>query len=299
MKTQWVVRPLLWLLSVLPLGLLRGLGRGIGALVALCNTQAARVTRRNLQVCYPNLSQAELTRRTRRSLGHTASLLLEAGIVWRWSAQDCRALVQPPGPGGTDAMALLKDSLAQPAGTLLLLPHLGNWEFFSPWMSGLGLLALYDPPNIAALDEPIRLARERAGIRMLPADGRGVREIYRELERGGFVAVLPDQLPGRRRGGVYAPFFNQPVLTMTLIQRLVRRTRPTVLMGSALRVPGGFNLQLEVLDSAQLAAEPEESTRTMNAAIERWIARDPAQYQWEYKRFRRPPEGQTSIYEDL
>ncbi len=283
----------MWLLSVLPLGLLRRFGSLAGWIAAALNGQAAAVTTRNLELCYPDLTSKERKRLARSSLGHTANLLLEAGIVWRWSADRCRALVQDP-----QALETLRSTLAKPEGTLLLVPHLGNWEFFSPWMSQLNLVALYDPPNIAALDGPIRRVRERAGIRMLPADGSGVREVYRVLGDGGFVVVLPDQLPGRQRGGVYAPFFAQPALTMTLIQRLVKRTRPNVLMATALRVPGGFDVHLRQLDTEQLA-DAESSAAVMNQAIEDLVALDPAQYQWEYKRFRRQPKGSPDVYKAI
>jgi Kdo2-lipid IVA lauroyltransferase/acyltransferase len=34
----------------------------------------------------------------------------------------------------------------------------------------------------------------------------------------------------------------------------------------------------------------------MNRAIEQLVLADPAQYQWDYKRFKRPPPGQPYPY---
>jgi KDO2-lipid IV(A) lauroyltransferase len=40
----------------------------------------------------------------------------------------------------------------------------------------------------------------------------------------------------------------------------------------------------------------EESVTAMNDAIEQLVKKNPAQYQWEYKRFKKPPEGGTDPY---
>jgi KDO2-lipid IV(A) lauroyltransferase len=34
----------------------------------------------------------------------------------------------------------------------------------------------------------------------------------------------------------------------------------------------------------------------MNAAVERLVRQHPEQYQWEYKRFKKRPDGQPKVY---
>ena len=113
------------------------------------------------------------------------------------------------------------------------------------------------------------------------------------------VLVLPDQVP-RRKAGVYAPFFGQSALTMTLVHRLLRNN-PCVILGTVQRlVEAGdmsYALRFEALDLTQNGDDAENVAAVMNAAIEAAVRRAPEQYQWEYKRFRRPPEkDKTSIY---
>jgi KDO2-lipid IV(A) lauroyltransferase len=45
-----------------------------------------------------------------------------------------------------------------------------------------------------------------------------------------------------------------------------------------------------------LAAEPETAVAELNKAIEYLVRRAPEQYQWEYKRFKRRPEGMARLY---
>lgn len=293
---------LLWVLSCLPLRWLRNLAGVMGWISARLKTKSTAVTMANLTHCYPDLEPAARARLAQQSLSHTAMLGLEAGITWRSSVADCLALVQQE-----QGRQLLVDAVAADSGVLLLMPHIGNWEFMSPWLCEFGLTALYDPPRIQALDPIIRKARERAGITMLPIDAGGLRRVYQVLARqqpsqpappqtnrtggleSGLVVMLPDQAPGRNAGSVMVPFFGQPAQTMTLVHRLVKRTKPTLLMGGALRVPGGFKVVIEPLAQAPYLESPEAAATAMNKSVEAFIAQAPEQYQWEYKRFKRTP----------
>jgi KDO2-lipid IV(A) lauroyltransferase len=60
-------------------------------------------------------------------------------------------------------------------------------------------------------------------------------------------------------------------------------------------VPGGFEVWLDVLEEAVYDPDSVVAANAINAAIELAIARAPAQYQWEYKRFRIP--GGPDIYD--
>lgn len=293
---------LLWGLSLMPLSWLRNLARAMGWISLRLKTKSAQVTATNLAHCYPELEPTARAQLAQRSLSHTAMLGLEAGITWRTSVAECLALVQQE-----EGRELLADAVAAEPGVLLLIPHLGNWEFMSPWLCEFGLTALYDPPRIQALDPIIRGARERAGIKMLPIDAGGLRRVYQVLARqeskqstqkpakgadeldSGLVVMLPDQAPGRNAGSVMVPFFGQPAHTMTLVHRLVKRTKPTLLMGGALRVPGGFKVVIEPLAQEPYLESPEAAATAMNKSLEAFIAKAPEQYQWEYKRFKRTP----------
>ena len=72
---------------------------------------------------------------------------------------------------------------------------------------------------------------------------------------------------------------------MTLARRLIG-DGTQVLMVTVGRSRRGFELTCERVDDAIRDANPVVSATVMNAAVEDAVRRDPAQYQWEYKRFR-------------
>ena len=94
------------------------------------------------------------------------------------------------------------------------------------------------------------------------------------------------------------PFFGRRALTMTFAHRLIQSASPLVLIGSCTRGENGFKISFAEPPDAIYSEDVEESVAAMNEAIETLIAQDPAQYQWEYKRFKKPPPDGARLYDD-
>lgn len=277
-------------LSCLPLSGQRRLGRWLGRLLWLAGTHEARITRINLRQCFPELTPAARRLLARQSLEHTAMLITEAGTTFHWPAARWRELTV-----AVQGTELIDRARQNGRGVLILVPHFGNWEFLAMMLGEYQVTALYAPPRIRALEPAIRASRTRAGATLLPIDGSGLRGFYLALAGGGVTALLPDQVPDRG-AGVYAEFFGIPTLTMTFAHRLIRRTGAEVLLGAAIREGGGFRIRFEEPDDDIAAADAVQSAAAMNRAIEKLVRTDPAQYQWAYKRFKRPPPGAHNPY---
>lgn len=262
-------------LSPLDIRSLRRLGVAMGDLALRLDGRSARVTRTNVDLVYADGDAAWRRRLVRDSLRHTAMTLAEAVAMWTWPVPRVADLLQ-----GVEGDRLLRP------GTLVIAPHFGNWEYLGYYLNNVApLTALYQRPASDALDRAITAARARFGTRSAADSVGGLRRIVKALRTGGIVVVLPDQVPGGY-AGVSAPFFGQPALTMSLVSRLLGRVDADVAIAAVMRVDGGFKLYIDAVDDALRDPDPAVSTRTMNAAIEAVVARDPAQYQWEYKRFR-------------
>ncbi|HEX7034685.1 MAG TPA: lysophospholipid acyltransferase family protein [Pseudomonadales bacterium] len=268
----------------------RRIGRRLGRLAWRLDLEPARITRINLAACFPELAERDRRALARASLEHTGMLATELGAVFRWPRERWEALVV-----SVRGEELIEGAQAAGRGVLILIPHFGNWEFLALALGRYRPTALYDPPRIPGLERPLRAARDRAGAKLLPIGAGGLRGFYRALAAGEMVALLPDQVP-ERHAGVYADFFGRPALTMTFVHRLLQRADPVVLLGSAMRCPGGFAVGYTDLGRALHGPDPAASARAMNRAIEALVRRDPAQYQWEYKRFKRPPPGTPDPY---
>ena len=276
----WIVIGLIRALAWLPLSWARALGGLVGRLGWWLRVPAASVTEANLALCYPELDRQVRRELGRRSLMETCRLAFESGFVWharREAFADALEVV-----AGDE---LLESARSHPGGTLILVPHWGNWEVLAFALGPrMPITFLYDPPKERALEAAMVRARTQWGLALAPLDVGGLRQVRRALAAGEAVGVLPDQTP-RPDAAVRAPFFGVDVLTMTLALRLLGE-KTQVLLVTVGRSRRGFELVCEAVDDAVRDEDPVVSATAMNAAIETAVRRDPAQYQWEYKRFR-------------
>jgi KDO2-lipid IV(A) lauroyltransferase len=278
-------------IGILPLGLLRACGAGVGHLMWWRNGREAQVTKRNIELCFPQLSQTGQDELAQRSLVNTAQTGLELIKVWMQSNQHTAAQIR-----SVENQELFDNALLSGKGLLLLVPHLGNWEVVGLWCGQRReMTALYQPPKQALLEPMIKQARERMGNRLHPTDVTGVRAVLKALKNDGVSAILPDQEPDPE-GGRFAPFFGVETLTMTLIHGLAKRTGCVVLMAYGQRVAGGWQIVFKEADPAIAASDIDESVRALNRSVESCVQDCPEQYQWEYKRFKKRPPGETKVY---
>jgi KDO2-lipid IV(A) lauroyltransferase len=276
--------------SRLPIGMAQRLGSGLGHLSWLLPNRMRAVSSYNIDLCFPELAPAERRRLVKRSLIETGKTATELGAFWSWSMDRLAGLEE-----GIENEELLSGCLEGDSGFILLVPHIGNWEFFNHFlMRRRPFLALYRRPRVRQLDSVLRQARERTGCRMAPADREGLRQIHRELVGGGVVMILPDQEPLKKHG-VFAPFFGVPALTMTLVARLCQRLDSRVLYGFAERRPRGrFRVHFRPAPEGLGDLDLEAAVTRMNQGAEDCVRSCPEQYQWSYRRFRTRPPGESA-----
>ena len=264
------------------------LSRLAGPLVHRFSRREREVTEINLREAYPERNETDRRRLARASLTHSAATMLELGFAWMGDPERVEASIL-----AVHGRELLDEARAEGRGVIVLAPHFGNWEVLNFWLSGhFPFTAMYEPPKIAELDAVTRQGRERMGASLVPTNPRGVAALLKALKRSEAIGILPDQEPDWG-SGVFAPFYGRPAYTATLLPKLVARTEARVVTGVARRIPGrGFELHFLAADERVYAPDEGESATGVNACVEAAIALDPAQYQWEYKRYRKVVEEQ-------
>lgn len=264
------------------------LSRLAGPLVHRFSRRERVVTEINLREAYPERDETDRRRLARASLTHSAATMLELGFAWMGDPERVEASIL-----AVHGRELLDGARAEGRGVIVLAPHFGNWEVLNFWLSGhFPFTAMYEPPKIAELDAVTRQGRERMGASLVPTNPRGVAALLKALKRSEAIGILPDQEPDWG-SGVFASFYGRPAYTATLLPKLVARTEARVVTGVARRVSGrGFELHFLAADERVYATDEGESATGVNACVEAAIALDPAQYQWEYKRYRKVVEEQ-------
>ena len=269
-------------MACLPLRAARAVGTVIGATAWWLKTRPARITSLNIDACFPRLSRQHRRELCRRSLIETGRLIAEMGFVWYGKADALARVVRV-----VEGAELLDEPAV--GGTFIIMPHFGNWEVLAYAFRRSPITCLYAPPRIPGLEAEMIRARCRWGTTMAAADIGGLRAVKRALESGGIVGILPDQTPPPE-AGVRARFFGRDAMTMTLAHRLLTE-QARVIVATAQRTRGGFEVRYALVDERIRDPDSVVSATVMNAAIESEVLREPAQYQWEYNRFRYPLGG--------
>ncbi len=289
----FLLRSLLWLLSLLPLALLRAVAAFMGSLLWRFGGAGRKVIDENLRICFPAMSNAERDALSRQRSQQLCMMALELGAAWTWPQHKLMAAVT-----SVEGEEVLDAAVAAGKGVVIMAPHHGNWEILAAYLaSSFKLTSLYQPPKIAAIDKIVLESRLRYGTGLATTDMRGVKTLLKALKKNEMVGILPDQVPPAG-SGEFAPFFNTPALTMTLVYNLVQRTVATVVTSYVMRdrLRGGFKVVFREPPVGLYSAELPESLAALNQSVEQVVADCPEQYQWEYKRFKKQPEGAKKFY---
>ena len=276
---------MLRVLGLLPLSWLRGLGYMLGTLVSALPIRETRVTRQNIALCMPELNRAQAAALARTSLQHLLMSVCELPKIWSSPYPKLARLIR-----AVKGEETLNNALALGRGVIIAVPHLGAWELLNLYLAEHTELAvLYRAPRHAWVELLLNAARGRTRAVPVRAEPAAVRGLLKRLQNGGVLGILPDQQP-KQGEGEFALMFGIDALTMTLLPKLAVRTGAAVLFASAVRVAGGFQIQLQ-------AAAPEViDVATLNVNVENLVLPWLAQYQWSYKRYSMRPEGQPRFY---
>ncbi len=292
--THFLIKVVINILSWLPLRLNHALGSFIGKLLYLMPNKARSTANTNIKLCFPDISIKQQKRLVRQTLQQTGKTITELGPLWNWSMSRIQGLVKK-----IHNLELLDSAAKSPQGLLCLTPHLGCWEICSLYFAEkYPAICLYRPPRLKTVANFIENSRQRFGTTLVPISASGIKALYKGLSNGKTIGILPDQDPGQGRG-IYASFFDIQCNTMPLVAKLIKKTKPNIILMYATRLDRGQGYEIIIEDLNSLANETDDHNilSQMNLAIENNVKKYPAQYQWTYKCFKYQPDD-TQFYRE-
>lgn len=282
-------------LARLPMWAIQRLGQFIGTLCWYFPNPFKTVTLVNIAACFPHESEAYKRTLAKKSLQNTFMTVFEYAMHWFWPVAQINATIVEPDAA---TQALFYESLAKGKGVIILSPHMGAWESMLGYLPGKMIATMmYRPLRIAELEHTVRSARERAGAKLVPASASGIRAMFKALKKNEVVVMLPDQVP-IVSGGVMAPFFGVPALTMTLAAKFAQKTGAAVLVGyvERLGVGGGFKPHALRVSDDIYSEDPVLAATAMNKTLQLAVEQHVDQYVWSYKRFKRRGPAYPKLY---
>jgi KDO2-lipid IV(A) lauroyltransferase len=87
MLRAFFAKMLLRIISWFPLSVAHGLGRLLGKVFNSYSNELSIITRRNIELCFPELSAQKVDELVRESLMQTGMAFIECGALWLWPVQ--------------------------------------------------------------------------------------------------------------------------------------------------------------------------------------------------------------------
>ncbi|WP_395403511.1 lysophospholipid acyltransferase family protein [Pseudoduganella sp. UC29_106] len=262
--------------SVFPLPVLHALGAALGWLVYGLSPSY----RRRMKA---NMAQAGFSAHLNQAVSEAGKALAELPFIW------CAAPERVSRHANIENWELVQKNLDAGKGIVFLTPHLGCFEITAQEIAHrTELMVMYRPPKKEAMKPLIEGARARKNLLLAPANMSGVRMLAKFLKKGQPIGLLPDQVP-QEGEGVWADFFGRTAYTMTLPAKMAQLGDATVVIVYAERLPGGKGYTVRFVPfEGSLEGDNAAQARAINAAMEKLIARCPAQYYWSYNRYKVP-----------
>ena len=157
------------------------------------------------------------------------------------------------------------------------------------------ITAIFKPIKIGFLNDFVRKNRQRSGSKVFETNLKGVKELFSALQKGEIIAMAADQVPAQGMG-IYEKFLGKNVYTTNLIPSLHARTNaPIVSVAIHSDITNG---RLYIRYGAKYLYSDNNTfdAKAMNKEIETMININPADYNWEYKRFKKQQTNEKNIY---
>jgi KDO2-lipid IV(A) lauroyltransferase len=282
-----LMRAIVWL----PFTWQLAVGKRLGAWSRYLAPSRRRVARRNLEICFPELSAAQ---REALLAAHFAALgasFVEMAMGWFGPVETIRQRVRVVGAENLPA------ALAKKRGVILYSGHYTSFEFFFPVLGPLcpRFCGMYKEQRNPVMNKVMTIGRGRSTARLFSKEN--VRDMLRELADNSVVWYAADQVYWGK-GSALLPFFGEPAMTNTAISRIARISGAVVLPYFCRRLPGDalYELTLGAPLDGFPSDDPVRDTARLLATIEDFVRLCPEQYWWIHRRFKNRPAQYPDVY---
>lgn len=283
----WLGLGVLRVLAPLPLPVLQRLGRLLGAVVRRLPVGFVHIARRNLALCFPELSTTERNRLLDQHFASLGLALVETALSWWASDARIQSLTDVEG------LQHLQEAQARGHGVILLSAHFTTLEIGARALAArLPLNIMYRPTRNEVMERFLSRNRALRTRRAIRRDD--VRTLVTALKANEAVWYAPDQ-SYRNKGAQMVPLFGIPCATNTATSRLAKMTGAVVLPYFPERLANG-RYRMSILPSLEHFPSDDAvaDAARFHALIEAHIRKLPEQYLWIHRRFK----GLSADYPD-
>jgi len=289
---SWLGLTLMRLSVYLPKRLQLLIGKTLGRLLIPFMGSRAKIARRNIELCFPELDPSQQQVLLKNTLTTMGMMMIETAMSWWASDRTLSKRVRYEG------LEHLEQAKARGKGVILLTGHFTSMEL------GGRLIMLKTPAYVMFRHLKNKLFNAvMMRARTFHSEGIVLRDdprsMLRALKKNKVVWYAPDQDFGQRTS-VFAKFFGVQAATIPATARMVKMSGASIVPFVPRReADGSYTLSIDKAWENYPSGDDMADAQRINDWLEQAIRQSPEQYLWVHRRFKTQPEGKGQLYKNL
>ncbi|VUD68159.1 Lipid A biosynthesis palmitoleoyltransferase [Thalassocella blandensis] len=284
------------LTQLLPFRVQMLLGGWIGRLAACLSPSRRIVARKNLALCFPDLSEKQREELFWQSMESIGRGLFDTAVAWFWPYFRQKKIIEVQG------LEHLVEAQAKGQGVLFIGVHFTSLEIAGPGVNRnhpYPIFAVYRPHNNAAYDYIQAKGRERVGSGYSVLSRNDARGMVKVLRSGAAVSYLPDQDYGHKHS-VFAPFFGIEAATIASAGQLLKLGKAVPIGYTAVRKRdhSGYLVRIHPQSCFEGLGQGDDvqDAEAINRFVQERVMEYPEQFLWVHRRFKSRPDHDRDFY---
>mgnify|MGYP001483788099 FL=1 len=250
----------------------------IGFLIYLISLKRNKYSKANIELCFPDKSEAERKKIYRRNILLSGRILSDNGIAWFWSDKRIKKNIKYE----INGLSQLLTEQSSNKGILLFFKHSLHLELDTRILGMHAEIYGIERKHNSKYFQSIQ-KRGRLKSMIDVVDRKNTFKFMKWLKNGKTVLYAPDQDYGLDKSKVIK-FFGHPAATVSAPYKIIQKTKcKTFFLNSYIKDNKLF-LDIEKFNSNNV--EETSYLNNLNKYIENKIKLNPDEYLWQHRRFK-------------
>jgi Kdo2-lipid IVA lauroyltransferase/acyltransferase len=280
----YLTLPFIYLISILPFRVLYFISTGLYGLLYYVLGYRKGVVMENLRKSFPEKSEEEIKGIAKRYYKYLCDLFLETFKTLTVSKETMlkHCYFNP------QAKAVFDNLAAENKSIVLVMGHLGNWEWAGNTFSLVNkhqLYVIYHPISNKYFEWLMYKMRTRFGTKLIAMKDT-FREMLENREELNATAFIADQTPAPQNA-YWTTFLNQDTPVFKGTEMISRKVNYTVVYATVKRVKRGYyEMFAEVLCENPKGTSDGEISELHTRKLEKDIREQPEVWLWSHRRWK-------------
>ena len=255
----------------------------LGLRLLIKRTNLYKISKANINAVFTNKSKDEIDKLTNESCKETLISFFESLYSWGRGPQKTSFHVNKV----VDRYLYTQETVNNPR--LCFSFHNRSIDFMLSWLIVQSQsTVMYKPFKLRIFDEFVKKHRSYKNSLPVEASIRGVRQMLVDIKSNKSIILASDQVP-QRKLGIESYFFGRKCYSTTIVSSLAKKMNNFPIM--AYLTKPNKSIYSMVFTQSSPKIKLDDGHKYMNQLFEEEISKNPKEYSWEYKKFRRLEEN--------